>query len=58
MDFVETKFFFDDHVLDLNLKNENISKKWPRKQKIYKNEQQHTKISHIEKCLENDDHKN
>ena len=27
MDFIETKFFYKDHVLDLNLKNENMSKK-------------------------------
>ena len=33
MDFVETKFFYKNHVLELNLKNENMSKKWPQKQK-------------------------
>ena len=26
MDFVETKFFYKIHVLELNLKNENMSK--------------------------------
>ena len=26
MDFVETKFFNKNHVLELNLKNENMSK--------------------------------
>ena len=33
MDFVETKFFYKNHVLELNLKNENSSKKWPQKPK-------------------------
>ena len=33
MDFAETKFFFKNHVLDLNLKNENMSIKRPRKRK-------------------------
>ena len=33
MDFVETKFFYKNHVLELNLKNENMSKKWPQKPK-------------------------
>ena len=33
MDFVETKFFYKNHVLDLNLKIENMSKKWPQKPK-------------------------
>ena len=33
MDFVETKFFYKNHVLELNLKNENMSKKWPQKLK-------------------------
>ena len=53
MDFIETKFFYKNHVLDLYLKNENMSKKEPRKQKKCKNEQQHTKIFYIENCLEN-----
>ena len=33
MDSVEVKFFYKNHVLDLNLKIENISKKWPQKPK-------------------------
>ena len=33
MDFVETKFFYKNHVLDKNLENENMSKKWPQKPK-------------------------
>ena len=33
MDFVETKFFSKNHVLDFNLKNENMSKNCPRKRK-------------------------
>ena len=33
MDFVKTKFFYKNHILDLNLKNENMSKKGPRKRK-------------------------
>ena len=42
MDFVATKFFYKNHVLDLNLKNENMSKNCPRKPKNYKNEILHT----------------
>ena len=53
MDFVETKFFSNNHVLDLDLKNENMSKKQPQKLKKCKNEQQHTKMFYIENCLEN-----
>ena len=41
MDFVETKFFYKYHVLELNLKNENMSKKWPQKPKKCDFEQQH-----------------
>ena len=33
MDFVETKFFYKNHVLELNLKNKNMSKKWRQKPK-------------------------
>ena len=33
MDFVETKFFYKNHVLEWNLKNDNMSKKWPQKPK-------------------------
>ena len=33
MDFVETKFFYKNYVLDRILKNENMSKKWPQKPK-------------------------
>ena len=33
MNFVETKFFFKNHVLELNLKNENLSNEWPQKPK-------------------------
>ena len=33
MDFVETKFFYKNHVLELNLKNENMSKNRPQKPK-------------------------
>ena len=54
MDFVETKFFYKNHVVDLNLKNENMSKKWPQKRKKCKNEQQHTKLIYGGKGLEND----
>ena len=31
MDLVETKFFYKNHVLELNLKNENILKKMATK---------------------------
>ena len=41
MDFVETKFFYKNHVLELNFKNENMSKKWPQKPKKCDFEQQH-----------------
>ena len=33
MDFVETKFLYKNHVLELNLKTENMSKKWFKKPK-------------------------
>ena len=33
MDFVETKFFFKNHVLEVKLKNGNMSKNWPQKPK-------------------------
>ena len=33
MDFVETKFFYKNHVLELNLKNENMSKNGRQKPK-------------------------
>ena len=33
MDFVETKFYNKNHVIDLNLKDENMSKKWLKKLK-------------------------
>ena len=36
MDFVETKFFYKNHILELNLKNENMSKKWLQKLKKIK----------------------
>ena len=36
MDFAETKFFYKNHVLELNLKNENMSKKWPQKPKKWR----------------------
>ena len=32
-DFVETKFFYKNHVLELNFKIKNMSKKWPQKPK-------------------------
>ena len=41
MDFVETKFFYRNHILELNLINENMSKKWPQKPKKCDFEQQH-----------------
>ena len=41
MDFVETKFFYKNHVLELNLKIENMSKKWLQKPKKCDFEQQH-----------------
>ena len=33
MDFVETKFFYKNHVLEVKLKNRNQTKKWPQKPK-------------------------
>ena len=33
MDFVETKFYYKNHVLASNLKIKNMSKKWPQKPK-------------------------
>ena len=33
MDFVETKFFYKNHVLGLNLKFEKMSKKYPQNRK-------------------------
>ena len=33
MDFVETKFYYINRVLELNLKIRNMSKKWPKKPK-------------------------
>ena len=33
MDFVETKFYFKNHVLERNLKNENMSKNGLQKPK-------------------------
>ena len=36
MDFVETKFFYKNHVLELNLKIENMSKKWLQKPKNHR----------------------
>ena len=33
MDFVETKFFYKIHALELKLKYGNMSKKWPQKPK-------------------------
>ena len=44
MDFEETKFFYKNHVLELNFKNENMSKKWPQKPKKCDFEQQHIQI--------------
>ena len=58
MDFVKTKFFSKNHVLDLNFKNENMSKNCPQKRKKYKNELQQTKMFYIDKCLESDNHEN
>ena len=46
MDFVETKFFYKNHVLELNLKNENMSKKWPQKPKKC-----HFEYIHIQNCV-------
>ena len=34
MDFVETKFFYKNHVLELILKIENMSKKQPKTEKL------------------------
>ena len=48
MEFVEAKFFSKNDLLDMNLKNEIMSKNCPRKLKKCKNEQQHTKIFYIE----------
>ena len=36
MDFVETKFFYKNHVLEVKLKNGNMSKKWPQKLKKWR----------------------
>ena len=58
MYFLETKFFSKNHFLDINLKNEIMPKNCQRKPKKCKNEQQHTKMFYIEKCLENDDDEN
>ena len=41
MDFVETKFFYKNHVFNINFMNENMSNKWPQKQKKCDFEQQH-----------------
>ena len=41
MDFVETKFFYKNHVLELDLKNDNMFKKWTQKPKKCRFEQQH-----------------
>ena len=46
MDFVEVKFSYKNHVLQLNLKNENLSKKWPQKPKICR-----LKYKHIQNNL-------
>ena len=53
MDFVVTKFFYKKHILEQNIKKENKTKNCPRKAKKGQNEQQHTKMFYIEKCLEN-----
>ena len=42
MDLIETKFFYKNHELELNLKIENMSKKWPQKPKKYR-------LNHIHK---------
>ena len=36
MDFVETKFFYKNHVLEVKLKNGNMTKKWPQKPKKWR----------------------
>ena len=33
MDFVETKFFYKNHTLELNIKIKNMFKKWPQNPK-------------------------
>ena len=33
MDFVETKFFYKNHVLEVKLNIKNMSKNWPQKPK-------------------------
>ena len=53
MDFIKTKFFYKNHVLDINLKNENMSRKCPQKPKKRKNEQYNTNLIYGGKCLEN-----
>ena len=54
MNFVETKFFYKNHVLELNLKIENMSKKWPQKRKKCDFEQQHIQNElTLEKYLNN-----
>ena len=52
MDFVETKFFYKDHILEQNLNIENMSKKWLRKPKKCDFEQQHIQnVFTLEKYL-------
>ena len=43
MDFVEIKFFYQNHVLELYLKIENMSKKQPQKPKNCRLNQIHMK---------------
>ena len=43
MDFVETKFYYKNNVLELYLKIENMCKKLPQKPKNCRLNQQHIK---------------
>ena len=49
MDFVETKFCYKNYVLELNLKIENMSKKWPQKPKNCSLNHVHIKIIYVGK---------
>ena len=52
MDFVETKFFYKNHILELNSNIENMSKKWPQKPKKWHLNHIHMKkYSTLEKYL-------
>ena len=51
MNFVETKFYYKNHILESNLRIEIMSKKWPQKPKNCRLNHKHKKISTLEKNL-------